>query len=514
MSVINFGLEVPDSMMKRDFRRGNSAATSHSDVPSLAPVSTSIKVPSHFEILGGRVILLDLGHSFLEPVQKKRSLQQLKWIAVLTAQRETQAGLILLCGARDEMRHTVPPFFREWSCTTVRTDGSIMMSLAYPDHWEMRRVADRDEVDLEKNRKALCLEVRRPGHPWMTLVMLKLHLTPCSTGVWLDTLTRNKIWNAVTDKLKKSNHWLLAAAPEADITSVLNRLSCINTDTQATGSPESHLQFMASGGINLASATTASSHVEVEQCLVLEIGVSAADVKPVDQETSLRPTKKARLSNASDDPRRSSVQPPGFPSRSSVQLSLSKKRRTEAPGNDQGTKPVFTLRDARSCMMRALREADEAGTDLPSFLFLPRAKLVWDPRDGSILVPASSRRELERTFEIAANLMDAARKKGAWASDDAILDKKQFDWAYDWLKELYMEKFGRRLRRCTTVPDFSGRPFERGTRSCLHFLALEEYPISSWSYVGRTWRRNGVPRCLCALGLHFGVQDPPQIDQE
>ena len=47
------------------------------------------------------------------------------------------------------------------------------------------------------------------------------------------------------------------------------------------------MQFIAAG-IDLVSATATASHVPVEQCLVLEIGISAADMKPITPEVPLR----------------------------------------------------------------------------------------------------------------------------------------------------------------------------------------------------------------------------------
>ena len=439
MSGINFGLKVLDSMMKRYSRRGDSADTNNSDVLSFAADSTSSEVLPLAAILGGRAILLDLGHSSMKPIRRTLPLEKLDWNDVAIAQRETQAGLILLCGAHDGMQR-LPGTFREWCYIAVDTDGSTMMALAHPDHWEVRGAAEKDSIELWGDRKALCLELRRNEHPWMTLVMLKMHLTPCSTGSSLNAFARDQIWQAITAELRGSSHWLLAGAPEANVNSVLKRLSCIDTDTQSTGSPRNHLQFIASG-TDLVSATATASHVAVEQCLVLEIGLSAEDVEPITPEVPLRPVKKARLRKDSDDADLQLASLTADSSRSSVQPPASDDGCAEEQGNGQGNEQSWTVRDARSCFLRALREADEAGTDLPAFLFMPRAKVSWSQRDGSMLVHASSRTEFERKFAVAAMLMATAREDGARIYDDAILDENQFGWAWDWLNDLYKDKY-------------------------------------------------------------------------
>ena len=144
--------------------------------------------------------------------------------------------------------------------------------------------------------------------------------------------------------------------------------------------------------------------------------------------------KKARVWKDSDDTNLHFANVNADSSESSVQPPASNDGCTEEEGNGQGNEQSWSLRDARSCFLRALREADEAGADLPAFLFMPRAKVVWSQRDGSMLVPASSRLEFERKFDVAARLMAATREDGTQIYDDAILDKNQFTWAWDWLK--------------------------------------------------------------------------------
>ena len=189
MSGINFGLKVLDSMMKRHPRRGDSADTSSEVIPFAANSSEVLPLAA---ILGGRAILLDLGYSSIKQIQRSLPLEKLDWNDVAIAQRETQAGLILICGAHDGMQRLPKPF-REWRSTSFNTDGSTMIALAHPDHWEVRAAAERDEMELWEDRKALCLELRRAKHPWMTLVMLKLHLTPCSNGPSLNAFAREQI---------------------------------------------------------------------------------------------------------------------------------------------------------------------------------------------------------------------------------------------------------------------------------------------------------------------------------
>ena len=137
-------------------------------------------------------------------------------------------------------------------------------------------------------------------------------------------------------------------------------------------------------------------------------------------------------------------------SRSNVPPLASNDGHTEEQGNGQGNEQSWTLLDARSCFLRTLREADEAGADLPVFLFMPRAKVGWSQRDGSMLVHASSRIEFERKFAVAAKLMATAREDGAWIYDDAILDEDRFAWAWGWLKKLYEEKYDG-ARSCTSI---------------------------------------------------------------
>ena len=193
------------SMMKWHSRRGDYADTSS----EVSPLDASCNaVLPRAAVLGGRVTLLDMGHSSIKHTQGSIPLEKLDWKDVENAQRETRAGLILLCGAHDGMQR-LPMTFREWRSTVVNTDGSTMMALAHPDHWDVRGVTESDEIYLWDHRKALCLELRRTDHPWMTLMMLKMHPTPCSTGYSLNTFARDQIWKAITAKLRRSSHWLL-----------------------------------------------------------------------------------------------------------------------------------------------------------------------------------------------------------------------------------------------------------------------------------------------------------------
>ena len=50
--------------------------------------------------LADRVMLADVGHSTVPPVARALSLECLSWEDVAALQRESQAGLVLLCGAK------------------------------------------------------------------------------------------------------------------------------------------------------------------------------------------------------------------------------------------------------------------------------------------------------------------------------------------------------------------------------------------------------------------------------
>ena len=98
--------------------------------------------------------------------------------------------------------------------------------------------------------------------------------------------------------MRRDSNWLLAGAPEASVFSVLNRLSWHERpDMLSTGSPKHHLQCVAAG-VSLVSVTATDIHIDVEQCLVLEIDHSA-DPYQKDAEQP-PPTKKARGSKDSD----------------------------------------------------------------------------------------------------------------------------------------------------------------------------------------------------------------------
>jgi len=105
------------------------------------------------------------------------------------------------------------------------------------------------------------------------------------------------------------------------------------------------------------------------------------------------------------------------------------------------SKQALALQNARTRFLDALREADESGKDLPAFLFMPRQDILVSLQDGSMLVPATSREAFERKFTVAFCLMQAARNEGAWVYNDAVLDDRQFQWAWDWLKKLYVEEY-------------------------------------------------------------------------
>ena len=411
---------------KRKKRRGGAAAAADgagAEAVNGPPNSDALPLA-----LNGRALIVDLGHSRLKRVQNALSLEEVDWSVVTAAQRETGAGLLLICGVPHDFGEP-PKTFQEWRTISVSTDGSVLIALVHPDHWEVRHTSEGDALQLHGDRNALTIDIRRADHPWVTLVLLKLHpTTDRYTANSLKTHgVRDGIWDAIAARVGPVSNWLLAGAPEASVLSVLNRLKWHERpDVLSTGSPKHHLQCVAAGvSVGQLLSWETDVHIDEEQCLVLEIDHSATPSQKGAEQPP--PTKKARGSKDSDGQTSCAS---AASNRSDVQSLASKHGQPSSAIPNEGTH-----------FFHALREADESGADLPALLFMPRQAIIVSEQDGSVLVPATSRAAFERKFDVASCLMQAARKEGAWVYNADVLNDEQFASAWDWLKKLYAEKY-------------------------------------------------------------------------
>ena len=133
-----------------------STSVEPSDVSSLAADTAGV--------LGKRMLVVDLGHSTLPPIRQIVPVKRLTWRDVADAQQETQAALILACGAKkgtlaelQDVLTELRELFPGWDLSITSTDGSLLVAIANPRCWELGEHATGNSLRFYSDRSALCL---------------------------------------------------------------------------------------------------------------------------------------------------------------------------------------------------------------------------------------------------------------------------------------------------------------------------------------------------------------------
>ena len=151
--------------------------------------------PPSASVLGRRILLADMGNSTLPPVRCVLRLKCITWQDVRRMQEESQAGLILACGAHFRWLE-VEELFPGWCFFSAKTNGSLVIALAHPSCWEFSasKLRADNSFQLCHDRAALCICLRRvtarsPSHcEWMKIVLTKVHLMPCGPALQKQSL--------------------------------------------------------------------------------------------------------------------------------------------------------------------------------------------------------------------------------------------------------------------------------------------------------------------------------------
>ena len=208
---------------------------SYNDVPRLAVLDPRLSKR--------RVVVMDLGHSTIPRVRHSVQLERLTWENVEEVQEETQAGMMLLCGA--PISHfPVPAYFRDWQVSVSSTNGSSMLALMHPNFWQIsegRDAADDHTITLAWDRTGLCVQLRRVtarktlDAPLLTVLFAKVHLGTKKFS--FDFHTRDLLWTNITQRVSAAAQWMVVGSLETSDHNIALRGAGAAADYAVTSPP-------------------------------------------------------------------------------------------------------------------------------------------------------------------------------------------------------------------------------------------------------------------------------------
>ena len=130
-----------------------------------------------------RVVVMDLGHSTI-PRASTLPLEKLTWAHIADVQEDTQAGMMLICGApmgweRLKYFSAKATYFKDWQYSSTRTNGSSLLALVHPKIWQIETASGENTIDLVADRTGLYLQLRRVTAcrtSDVTILLTKIHL--------------------------------------------------------------------------------------------------------------------------------------------------------------------------------------------------------------------------------------------------------------------------------------------------------------------------------------------------
>ena len=226
-----------------------------------------------------RVVIMDMGHTTMPRIRGSMQLETLRWEDVEEVQEETQAGMMLLCGA-PRVRFPISKYFRDWQVSVSSTNGSNMFALLHPKFSEIsegRGAAEEHTIDLAWDRTGLCVQVRRvtargiPDALILTVLLAKVHLG--TKDLSFDVQSRDTFWRNITQRVSTAAQWMVVGALETSENNIRHRWAHSTSNYAVSSSPNNHLRCIASG-VDLAAVrfpTFNQQDLYQDQILVLEI---------------------------------------------------------------------------------------------------------------------------------------------------------------------------------------------------------------------------------------------------